>query len=141
MLESMINRFLLRPRNLFLLDGLGALLSAFLLGVVLVRLENLFGIPRTSLYFLAALPCLFALYDGYCYQKRNINFIASLKGIALLNITYCFISVGFLFYHYQQVTPLGWVYILSEVGIILALVWLELRTASQLKNNGLSENS
>jgi hypothetical protein len=49
------------PKKLFLIDGLGALLSAILLGVVLVQLEYLFGIPKSTLYFLASLPCLFTI--------------------------------------------------------------------------------
>ena len=55
------------PKKLFLLDGLGAILSAILLGVVLVNQQALFGIPKPTLYFLASLPCLFAVYDFYCY--------------------------------------------------------------------------
>ena len=71
--EKTINKFTSTPKQLFILDGLGALLSAFLLGVVLVKLESVFGIPKNTLYFLAFLPCLFAIYDFYCYFQAKEN--------------------------------------------------------------------
>ncbi len=51
------------PKKLFLLDGLGAILSAILLGVVLVNQQVLFGIPKPTLYFLAPAPCRLATDD------------------------------------------------------------------------------
>lgn len=43
------------PKKLFQIDGLGAILSAILLGIILVRFERFFGIPVSTLYFLASL--------------------------------------------------------------------------------------
>ena len=37
------------PKHLFLLDCLGALLSAFLLGVALPNFQPIFGMPHTVL--------------------------------------------------------------------------------------------
>jgi len=115
----------LNPKKLFLLDGFGALLSAFLLGVVLVKFESIFGIPQKTLYFLAFLPCVFAIYDFYCYFKINENLDYFLKIIASVNVTYCFISLGLAFYHYQKLTYLGWSYILLEIVIVLIIAYVE----------------
>ena len=71
MFQKTRNRIPGWPKVLFLVDGLGALLSAFLLGFVLVRLERVFGIPPDALYLLATVPCLFALYDFYCLRSIN----------------------------------------------------------------------
>lgn len=108
------------------------MLSAFLLGVVLVELEGIFGIPRPTLYFLALLPCLFAMYDFYCYQKQEGNIGACLIGIAFLNITYCFLSLGLAIYHYHEISYLGWIYILLEIMVVLLLSMLEIHTAAKL---------
>ena len=59
----MLEKFISHPKKLFLIDGLGAILSAFLLGYVLVKLERVFGIPSKTLYFLATLPMFFVIYD------------------------------------------------------------------------------
>ena len=114
-------------KKLFLLDGFGAILSAVLLGVVLVKLESFFGIPKSTLYFLAVLPCFFAVYDFYCYFKINKNLGQFLKGIAIINLIYCCLSLGLAFYHYQQITYLGWTYIIGEIIIVSIIAVIELK--------------
>jgi len=135
MLQKILTKFSSNPRQLFLIDGLGALLSAFLLGVVLVQLESIFGIPRNTLYFLAFLPCLFAIYDFYCYFQLKKSFTPFLKAIALINLTYCLISIGLAFYHSEKLTHLGWIYIIVEIIIVLILAYIEWKVATQLKAN------
>ncbi|WP_020535928.1 hypothetical protein [Lewinella cohaerens] len=129
MIDQLINWGNSDPRKLFLVDGLGAMLSAFLLGVVLVEFEEYFGIPRPTLYTLALLPCLFASYDFFCYQKKNRNIAPLLKGIALLNISYCLLSIGLAIYHYERITYLAWGYILIEVLIVMTLAMIELKVS------------
>lgn len=126
-MHQLINWANANPRKLFLVDGLGAMLSAFLLGVVLVALEDVFGIPRSTLYILALLPCFFAVYDAYCYQKKEEDLGPFLKGIAIMNISYCVLSIGLAIYHYQSITYFGWAYLVIEILIVMALARLELR--------------
>ena len=118
------------PKNLFILDGFGALLSAFLLGVVLVQFESIFGIPRSTLYILAALPCLFVLYDVLGYRSKNTS--QYLQGIARLNIGYSMVSLAFAFYHAEVITLLGWGYLVSEIFIILSLARIEFAVARRI---------
>lgn len=119
------------PRSLFLIDGAGALFSAFMLGVVLVQLDPLFGMPVEALYILAAFPVGFALYDAICYWgiKGNPSFF--LKGIALINIGYCGLSVAFLSQHYERLTTLGWLYFMGELLIVLFLSGVEWTVAKK----------
>lgn len=133
--QHLVDKISLNPKKLFLIDAFGALLSAFLLGVVLVRFKNIFGIPVPVLYFLALLPLTFAVYDFYCYFKVKQNIGLFLKGIAYINISYCCISMGLAFYHYNKITFLGWSYILIEVFILITLANFELSTAKILKKN------
>ena len=130
-LELIANEMRLNPRRLFLIDGFGAILSAFLLGIVMTRYESTFGMPRETLYFLASLPCVFAVYDFFCYLLVAESWRPYLNIIAIANLIYCCISIGFLFYHYQKLTSLGWIYFLLEVIIIIILVIVELKTAAQ----------
>lgn len=132
MIKKIINRINSEPGNFFLIDGLGAILSAFLLGLVLVKWEKIFGIPPSTLYFLAFLPCLFAMYDFYCYQKVNENLSVFLKGIATMNLMYCCLSIGLAFYHYDKITHFGWAYILLEIMLIITLVYFEFKAAKRL---------
>lgn len=117
------------PKELFKIDGIGAIISAVLLGLVLVEFEVLLGIPKNTLYFLALLPCLFALYDFYCYVRIDKKTKLFLKGIALMNVLYCFLSIGLAFYHYSSVTHWGWTYIIVESIIVVSLAIVEFKIA------------
>lgn len=123
------------PKKIFPIDGFGAIFSALMLGIVLVRLESVFGIPVPTLYFLAILPCLFAVYDFYCYFKIEKRLGLYLKVIAIINIIYCFISIGLAIYHIEEIKNLGWIYILSEVLIVFLLSIIELRIAKNLNKS------
>jgi hypothetical protein len=124
----------INPRKLFLLDGAGAILSAFLLGVVLVKLERFFGIPADTLYLLAILPVFFAIYDFCCYRNGLDKVGQFLRGIAILNVLYCVLSIVCAFYHIETITSLGWAYIIIEILIVLILVILELKAANKWIN-------
>ena len=118
-----------RIKFLFLIDGFGALTSALLLGFVLVQFNEYFGIPISTLYFLAALPCVFAVYDFVCYFTLKTDLGPALKRIAIVNWGYGFLSLGFAIYHVDLITTLGWAYVLGEIGIVGALALVELRNA------------
>ena len=130
----MIKELASNPKQLFLIDGIGATVSAVMLGIVLVQLESMFGIPKSVLYFLAALPCFFAIYDCFCYRNinntKNIGFY--LKIIAVVNLLYCCLSLGLAFYHYETIKMLGWLYIVGEILIVMVLVSIEWRVANTI---------
>ncbi|CAL2095948.1 conserved membrane protein of unknown function [Tenacibaculum sp. 190524A02b] len=121
----------LSAKNIFLVDAVGALLSAFLLGVLLPKYQYLFGIPINTLYILACIPLLFIVYDIACYFLINKNPTIFIKVIALFNILYSIVSLTFAFIHYHQITVLGWIYMITEIVIILTLVTIEIRLANR----------
>jgi len=121
-----------KPKRIFLFDGVGALLSAFLLGVVLVNYETFFGIPKETLYFLAIFPILFALYDLYCYFFINKKLKLFITIIAMANLLYCLLSIGFLFKHHTTLTGYGWFYFILEIIVVLLVVDVERHTIRRL---------
>lgn len=110
-----------QPRRLLLIDCVGAIVSAILLGVVLVRWADLVGMPVGSLYFLAVFPVLFAVYDMVCLLKVKGSFATCLKVIALLNFSYCVISISILCLHWKQLTWIGRCYFVVELVIVVVL--------------------
>ena len=130
-IKQILENIDLDPKMLFLIDGFGAILSAFLIGVLLVKFENYIGIPTSTLYFLATLPILFAAYDLYCFRKQNEKLGPYLKGIAIINLLYCFLSIGFAFYHSRTITNSGWTYIIVEILIVVTLAILEFEIAKR----------
>lgn len=111
------------------MDSLGALLSAFLLGVVLIRFESIFGVPRKVLYVLSITACVFAVYSFLSYILLKENWKPYLKMIAFANLLYCFLTIGLILYFHKVITNFGLIYFFAEVSVVVALVSIELKTA------------
>lgn len=129
-IKNLIEYFRSNPKRLFLIDAVGAFLSAFLLGFVLIRFEKFFGIPKPTLYFLAVFPILFSFFDFYCILKVKNSIGKYLKHIAMLNLFYCCVSIGAALLHFSEITFLGFCSIFVEILIISALVYLEFKVAN-----------
>ncbi len=121
--------FKLNPKTLLVIDGLGALLSAFSLGVVLTKYELIFGMPRKTLYLLTTFPCLFAIYDFVSIKINAGNLKRTLRTIAFANLAYCCLSIFLIYQHYAQLTIWGLAYFLIEIIVLIGLVITELKTA------------
>ena len=116
-------------KNLFLIDGIGALVSAIFLGIVLVSLHSLIGMPRNILYLLAVIPCFFAVYSFTCHFAAIKNWQPYLKIIAVANLLYCCLTLGLVLGLREQLTYLGIGYFIIEIIIVVALAIFEWRTA------------
>ena len=119
----------LEPKTIFLIDGIGALLSAIMLALVMVRYQNIFGIPQNMLYFLAIWPCVFAVYDCYCFINKTRDNSTRLRVIALLNLIYIILSFLMATKHQAEIHGWGWAYIVAEIIVLFVLVNIELVVA------------
>ena len=119
----------LSPRQLFLVDSLGALVSALLLGVLLVQLESAFGMPKAVLYKLAFTALGFACYSFLCYRLFPANWPLFMRLIAVINLLYCGVTLVLVFYYQEVITRLGYLYFVGEIIIVSLLAILELKTA------------
>ena len=118
------------PKQLFLVDSFGALLTAFMLGIVLARLESFFGMPRDILYILSLIACVFALYSFICYRFTPVNWPLFLRIIAIANLAYCVLTISCIIYLFQLLTIWGLIYFLLECIVIVVLVSIEWRKAA-----------
>lgn len=121
----------IHPKQLFLIDGLGALWSAFMLGFILVRFESRIGVPCETLYFLAAIACIFSIYSIVCFLRKAENWRPYMQIIGTANLLYCCLTIGVMLYSYQKITTLGWVYFGLEMIIVATLAIIELKTAAK----------
>ncbi len=126
-LQIITNKLAANPKRLFLVDGLGALLTALLLGVVLVRFEVLFGMPKTTLYLLSLIAIVYTIYSFCCCFFNFSNWRPYLKAIIIANILYCILTTWLVFYFFSLLTILGLVYFLLEIIVICFLIVIELR--------------
>jgi hypothetical protein len=119
-----------QPKRIFLIDALGALLSAAMLGLVLTRFESNFGMPVKTLHLLALIPIFYFIYSFFCFVKTPRHWRKYLRGIAIANLIYCLLTIGTVFSHFGQLTLLGIAYFVGEMAIIIALAMFELRLSN-----------
>lgn len=122
-----------RPQSLFLIDGLGALISSFLLGILIPQWLDFFGIPMQVLSLLATLPIFFACFDFLSYLMNSNRVRHHLRIISGLNLAYCIISLSLAFYHMDTLTPWGWAYLVSELVLVFLLSHLEYKTSESIE--------
>lgn len=127
--QSLVNRMASNPKLIFLIDGFGALLSVFLLGVVLVQLESWIGMPSRTLYILAGIAGFFAVYSFTCFFRIKKRWRSFLKVIVGFNLSYCMLTFLLLFFHQAQLTNLGIVYFVMEILVIAGLAFFEFKVA------------
>lgn len=127
---SLVHR---QPQKAFLLDGIGAVVSALLLVILLAPLENLFGLPAAVAQRLSVPAFLFAIYSLGCYFLKPTPWQPWLRAIAIANLLYCGVTIALLIMHRDSITPFGIAYFIGEILIILFLVRLELQTAARHK--------
>lgn len=115
------------PNFIFLIDGLGALVSASFLGLVLATWETVFGIPKGVLHNLAVIALLFSVYSLLCHFKRPKHWKIFLRIIASANLVYCAVALAVILQHQDTISILGILYFLGEKTIVIALAIFELR--------------
>ena len=114
-------------KNIFLIDGLGALASLFFLGVVLPALDGFIGMPIHILYLLAVAPALFLGFDTYCFFYARSANKKHLLAIIGANATYCLVSTVILIQHFDSLTGWGLLYFSGEILILIAMIVYEAR--------------
>jgi hypothetical protein len=124
--------FVVNPRNIFLLDAIGACVSAISLGVILPLLHAWIGMPLHVLYGLCACAVFFALYSFSRYAWADYQNGLWLKIVIALNLTYCLVSAFFLWLYWPQLKTLGTLYFVSEKLVVLGVVGLEWKTLKQI---------
>jgi hypothetical protein len=125
MLQGFLDKLTQSGKQLFLLDGSGAVLSAFFLGVVLRQLEPIFGMPVDTLTILALLACAFACYSWSCFFLVTNKWPSFLRVIMVVNVLYACLSLFLVYRHFADLTILGVVYFVLELIVLAGVVYVE----------------
>ncbi len=115
----------IKPRNIFLIDALGAFVSFIMLGFVLPNFDSLLGIPVQVLFILSFLAFLLSIYSSLCYFYFPDKWKPYLKAIAIANGSYCIFTFLILTYYFDNITIWCWFYFIIEILIIFYLVRIE----------------
>ena len=118
------------PYQLFKLDAIGAIVTAFMLGIVLIKFQSFFGIPIEVLRILSIIPCLYFVYSFFCFWQKPTNWRPYLKRIAFANLAYCLLTLGLMIFHSESFMLFGYLYFIGEIIIIVVLSRHELNVAA-----------
>lgn len=116
-------------KRIFLVDGIGAIITATMLVLILGQFESIFGVPQRVTYFLAAIALIFAIYSLTCYLKHPSNWPSFLGAIAIANLSYCVLTVFLVVAFRNEITMLGIVYFAAEIVVVSSLAVYERITA------------
>lgn len=127
-IKNLLSKAEISPNRIFLVDAIGALLTAIFLSVILAQFEFIFGMPSRTLYLLSGIAfCLF-LYSITCYLTIKKNWKPHLKIIIICNIIYGLLTIGFINIHFEKITKFGLLYFVAELIIIAIIVIIEYKT-------------
>jgi len=140
-LRKVINYLSAKPKLLFLIDALGAMLTAFFLFVILRNFNEYVGMPKPLLTYLAAIAACFWIYSSACFIFLKDNWTFYLRVIGIANLLYCILTMGFLIIYYFQLTMTGATYFLLEIIIVCGLVYIELNVATIISKNRIDVRS
>lgn len=127
----LLQKTLSRP---FLIDGIGAIITALMLGVILPAFQPVFGMPTEILHLLSGVASAFALYSLICHFFLKKNRSAFLRIIAMCNAVYCLITLGLMVGYREVITGWGIAYFVGEIAVVLLLVRLEWNTARAMRS-------
>ncbi len=134
-ISKIIKQLSLMPKKLFLIDSLGALVTAFFLFIVLKDFNEYFGMPITILNYLSSIAACLCIYSITCFVIIKKNWIPFIRIISTANILYCILTIGLIILYQSQLTIFGKAYFLGEIAIILGLVYIELNVANAIKKS------
>ena len=113
--------------NIFLLDAIGALISAISLGIILPLLQSHIGLDKDLLYILAGIAILFACCSLCSHYLKPIKWRLFLRIIIIANISYGLLTLSLVLYKYQTVGPIGKLYFILELIVLTLIISLEIR--------------
>lgn len=127
----MSKKFIDIKQRIFLIDGIGALLTAFLLLVFIRSMPHVFGVPAALIFSLAATAGIFAIYSFSCHFVFKTKKPIFLRILAILNMLYCMATTIFALLLNESTTTVGVIYFTGEILLILSLSYLEFRLAQK----------
>lgn len=122
---------ILTNRKLFLVDGLGALLSFSCLSSIALFFPEWIGLPEKSFLILCIFAFLLSVYSlTMASLKREVSGYF-FRILAIANSTYCLVSIYFLVSNWVQITPFGVTYLTLEKLVVGILVYFEIKKGNQ----------
>ena len=132
-INKLINHLIEKPKTLFLIDSLGAIVTGFILFVIMRQLNEYIGMPKIVLTYLSFIAIFFCIYSTACFLFLKERWTPFIRLIGVANLLYCALTVGLLIKYHSLLTIIGTICFLIEIVIICGLSYLELNVATEIK--------
>ena len=132
-INKLINHLIEKPKTLFLIDSLGAIVTGFILFVIMRQLNEYIGMPKIVLTYLSFIAIFFCIYSTACFLFLKERWTPFIRLIGIANLLYCALTIGLLIKYYSLMTIIGIIYFLIEIVIICGLSYVELNVATEIK--------
>lgn len=123
----------LQPRRIFLLDALGALTTASILGLVLPLFNNLFLLEDHIFYLLSAYVVILFFYSSSVYIFQPSSWVPHLRVIASANAAYCIFTIAIIMFKSEVVSIYTIIYFTGEAILIFFIAFIEWKYADKNK--------
>ena len=133
-INKLINHLIEKPKTLFLIDSLGAILTVFILFVIMRQLNEYIGMPIIVLTYLSIIAICFFIYSTACFLFLKERWTPFIRLIGIANLLYCALTIGLLIKYYSLLRIIGTIYFLIEIVIICGLSYVELNVALTTKH-------
>jgi hypothetical protein len=133
MINKLINLFTINPKKLFIVDALGAFVTACSLLIFIQQFNQYVGLPKTALTFLSSIAISYCACSTACCLFLKNRWTIFLIVIGIANLLYCIVTLGILIKYYQVTTIIGALYFWGEVVIICTLSYVEITVARRIK--------
>lgn len=131
-MNKLLQKLIQTPRKVFLLDGVGAILSTSALVCILLFFQELFGMPYTTIIGLVMIAFTLIIYSFTCYFINVKPQKTAILLVAIANLIYCLLTLSLVLIHYSMLSTLAVIYFVAEIVIILLIVRLELLVQKSL---------
>jgi hypothetical protein len=119
----------LKPKNMLLVDAIGALVSAVSLGVLLPYFQSFIGLPLHLLYVLAFIAVIFLIISLSSFFCGNCEYHKRLKMMAKFNLLYILLTWLLIILYFAEISNYGLLYFAAETIVVLVLVKFERQLA------------
>ena len=121
-------------KNIFLVDAIGAFITAMLVYFVVGGLPDIFGLEPKICKTLGYIAFGFFIYSilNHLFVPKTKYFRIRLAIIVILNLAYCLFTLSYVFGN-EELTTIGRFYIIIEILIVLLVVGFETRTIIRAK--------
>jgi hypothetical protein len=128
-IKKAIQYLIKNPSTMFLIDGIGALLTTLTLCLIMLNFGSQFGMSLYALSLLTIIATLFCSYSIVCFLFLKESWYIYLTLIGLANLLYGILSCSLMIYFFSTMPAWGIFYFSVEMLLILLLVYIEISIA------------